>query len=258
MSLDRATFYDAELERHQRHLRAALDIGRRDHVLDIGCGAGQSTLEAARAAMEGEALGIDVAADMLAVARRRGAEAGIGNTRFELGDAQVHDFPPAHFDLCISRFGTMFFADPLAAFANIGKAMRPGARLVMMVWQSRERNEWAIGIREVLASVGVTPAGASPAFSLADPAVTKGILTVSGFAAVDFADIHEPVFYGPTVDAAHGAAVDLFLPKDGLADASASKARERLRTLLEAHSTADGVLFDSRAWVVTARRTGAG
>ena len=255
MALDRAAFYDAELHRHQGHFRAALGVGLKDRVLDIGCGAGQSTREAARAAAEGSVLGVDVAEDMLEIARRRSAEAGLHNTAFELGDAQVHRFPAAYSDLCISRFGTMFFADPVAAFTNIGRAMRPGARLVMMVWQGREQNEWAIAIQQALAPAGTSSTQASPAFSLADRAVTSRILTAAGFASIDFAEVHEPVFYGPNVDAAHDAVVGLFM-RDSFAGtgSTADEAHKRLRALLEAHATADGVLFDSRAWIVTARR----
>lgn len=256
MALDRAAFYDAELQRYQEHFRAALKVGLQDRILDIGCGAGQSTREAARAAAEGSAFGVDVSEDMLDVARRRSAEAGLRNISFDLGDAQVHDFPTAHFDLCISRFGTMFFADPVAAFANIGRAMRRGARLVMMVWQDREHNEWAVAIQQALAPAGEASTTASPAFSLADRSVTSRILSAAGFAAIDFADIHEPVFYGPNVDAAYEAVAGLFLSKDKLAGTSpaADEVHQRLRALLKARLTVDGVLFDSRAWIVTAHR----
>jgi SAM-dependent methyltransferase len=255
MALDRADFYDAELRRHHEHFRAAINTDLRDRVLDIGCGAGQSTREAARAALAGSVVGVDVSEEMLEVARRRGAEAGLRNIAFELGDAQVHRFPAAHFDLCISRFGAMFFADPVAAFANVGRASRPGARLVLMVWQSRERNEWALAIRDALAPASFSPADESPAFSLGDPEVTARILTAAGFGAIDFADVHEPVFYGPDVDAAQDAVVGLFLAKDQRADTTSAtdEALRRLRAVLNAHLTADGVLFDSRAWIVTAR-----
>jgi ubiquinone/menaquinone biosynthesis C-methylase UbiE len=88
---------------------------------------------------------------MLERARLRTAEEGLHNVTFEHGDAQVHPFPLARFDVVISRFGTMFFADPIAAFTNIARAARTGARLVMMVWQSEERNEWATAVRHALA-----------------------------------------------------------------------------------------------------------
>jgi SAM-dependent methyltransferase len=256
MAFDRAAFYDAELRQHQEHFRAALKVGPSSRVLDIGCGAGQTTREAASTAVEGFVVGVDVSAEMLEIARQRAAEAGLRNVTFELGDAQTHDFPAEHFDLCISRFGTMFFADPLAAFANIGRAMRPGARLVMMVWQGRESNEWAVAIQDALAPINVSPAKVSPAFSLADHAVTTRILTASGFVSIDFTDVHAPVFYGPNVAAAHEAVVGLFLSEDRLIDRGVAKvqAAERLHALVDAHMTADGVLFDSRAWIVTARR----
>lgn len=90
-------------------------------------------------------------------------------------DAQVHPFPPAAFDLCISRFGTMFFADPVAAFTNIGRALRPSARLVMLVRQTRERNEWPGEIRQALGAPTAVSSGAGwTPFSLGDPAGDGG------------------------------------------------------------------------------------
>lgn len=259
MTFDRADFYDAELQRHNARFRAALEIGPRDRVLDIGCGAGQTTREAARLANEGSVLGVDVSEDMLRIARRRSAEEGLPNVAFELGDAQVLAFPDAHFDLCVSRFGTMFFADPVAALANIGRAMRPGARLVLLVWQGGERNEWATAIPEALGLGNVPSANAAPAFSLGDRAVTTRTLTAAGFVSIDFAEVHEPVFYGPSVDAAQDAIVELFVPKEALADRkTAAETRRRVRALAEAHLTPAGVLFDSRAWIVTARRPSEG
>lgn len=255
MAFNRADFYDAELRRHDEHFRAALKVGPRDHVLDIGCGAGQSTREVARIAVRGSVVGVDVSEEMLDVARRRSAADGLRNVVFERADAQVQAFPAAHFDLCVSRFGVMFFADPIAAFTNIARAMRPGARLVLMVWQSRDRNAWATALQDVLAGDSQV-ANAPPAFSLSDPAVTTGILTAAGFASIDFAEVHEPVFYGPNISAAYDAIVELFLgkPTPDVADAAGEERLQRLRTLLDAHLTADGVLFDSRAWIVSARR----
>ena len=102
---------------------AAVEPG--EQVLDLGCGCGATTRDAARAAGDGAAVGIDLSSQMLDIARRRAAEEGLDNVSFVHGDAQVHAFPPATFDVVISRFGAMFFADPVAAFANVGGAMRP-------------------------------------------------------------------------------------------------------------------------------------
>ena len=116
---------------------------------------------------------------MLERARRLSDDEGLANITYQQADAQVHRFPPTRFDLCISRFGTMFFADPVAAFTNIGRALRPAARLVLLVWQERDRNEWATAIRQALTAAAATPRGPDP-FSLADPTVTEGILAAAG------------------------------------------------------------------------------
>lgn len=254
--LNRADFYDAELKRHNGHLRAAASVGIRDRVLDIGCGAGQTTREAARVAVEGNAIGVDVSSEMLEVARRRSDEAGLRNVAFEQGDAQHHAFAAASFDLCISRFGVMFFTDPAAALANIARALRPGARLVWMVWQSQQRNEWSGAIQQALTPTTAASADVSRPFSLGDPTIVTELLSTAGFVSIDFTDVREPVFYGPDVDRAVDAVMDLYFVKDALArtDEAPDKALQRLRDLLEAHMTEEGVLFDSRAWIITARR----
>ena len=165
--------YDAELRLHNEVLRLAYGIRRQDRVLDIGCGAGQSTREAARMAAAGSALGVDVSGLMIDRARQLAHAEGLRNVTFEQADVQVHRFPPERFDVAISRFGTMFFLDPLAAFANIARALRLAGRLVMMVWQEHERNEWSMTIQGSLAGNDTTPAPPSEAqdpFSLADPA----------------------------------------------------------------------------------------
>jgi SAM-dependent methyltransferase len=256
MTTNFADFYDAELERHNVHLRAAADVGVHDRVLDIGCGAGQTTRQAARVATEGIVVGIDTSAEMLEIARQRATEAGLRNAVFELGDAQGHAFPPAGFDLCMSRFGVMFFADRGAAFANLGRAVRPGGRLTWMVWQSQKyNNEWSTAIRQALGLDDPIPTEAAAAFSLGDPAIVTEQLSAAGFTSIDFAEVHEPVFYGQNVDAARDALTSFEFVKTALARADVpDNALRRLRGQLEAHSTADGVFFDSRACIVTALR----
>jgi SAM-dependent methyltransferase len=247
--------FEAEDRRHNARFREAAAVGPRDRVLDIGCGTGKSTREAARAATSGSALGVDLSARMLAEARRLAAGEGLHNVTFRQADAQVHRFQAEYFDLCVSRFGSMFFADPAAAFANIGHALRPGARLVLLVWQARDRNEWSVAIRETV--LGDTSAPASPAFSLADPAVAEAILDSAGFSGIGFTDVHEPVSYGPDAAVAFDMVSGMRSTVDmlaGLDAGQAERALERLRVMLAARETADGVLFDSRTWIVTARR----
>jgi SAM-dependent methyltransferase len=128
--------------------------------------------------------------------------ADLHNVSFRMADAQVHRFQRARFDLCISRFGTMFFADPVAAFPNIGLALRPGGRLVMLVWQAADRNEWSSVLRRA------HTAGPDP-FSLADRPTTEGILAAAGFDRIAFTEVHEPVYYGPDSATAYDAVLQL-------------------------------------------------
>jgi SAM-dependent methyltransferase len=220
----RFDFFDQEMRLHNERLRAAAAIQPGERVLDVGCGAGQTSIEAARAG--GRVLGVDVSQRMLERARQRAG----GSVEFVLADAQTHPFERASFDVVVSRCGLMFFADPDAAFRNIAGALRPGGRLAGLIWQGYEDNEWATAL-------GVT----REPFSLGDPEATRALLERAGFRDVSFEDVDEPVFYGDDVDAAYDWA-SWFAPL----------AEDELRELLAAHRTRDGVLFGSRAWIVSA------
>ncbi|MBO0866483.1 MAG: class I SAM-dependent methyltransferase [Mycobacterium sp.] len=143
----RSTSYDAELRRHSEVLRRACAIQSTDHVLDIGCGSGQTARQAARKAHAGSALGVDVSAPAIERARELAQREGLQDVTFECADAETYRFWQERFDVAISRFGTMFFADPAKAFANVGRALKLARRLVMMVCQAHERNEWDVAIR---------------------------------------------------------------------------------------------------------------
>ena len=256
-----AALFDDEVRPHNERFRAAAQVGSGNRVLDIGCGTGQSTREAARAASGGSALGVDLSAQAVDLARQLSEREGLRNVTYLQADAQVHRFPPRHFDLCISRFGTMFFADPAAAFSNIGTALRPGGRLVMLVWQGRDRNEWSTAIRQAIVGPDALrpdqPGPGPDPFALGDPAVARGILAASGFAEVGFTDVDEPVYYGQDPAVAYDLVLGLRDPKDllaGLDAAAAEPARQRLRATLAEHDTGSGVFFGSRAWIITARR----
>jgi SAM-dependent methyltransferase len=218
--------YDAELRRYDAVLRRAAAVRPGERVLDVGCGTGSTTRAAARSGAH--ALGVDVSEK--AIARARELSAGIPNVAFERADAQTADL--GEHDLVVSRFGTMFFADPAAAFANLHRALRPGGRLVMLVWQAADRNEWATAL-------GTTDAGPDP-FSLAEPVA---VVEAAGFDGVMLTDVHEPVHYGADVEEA-------FAWVSGFSCVPQPIDETRLRE----HLTADGVTFDARAWLVTARR----
>jgi SAM-dependent methyltransferase len=162
--------------------------------------------------------------------------------------------------LAISRFGTMFFDNPTDAFANIRRALRPTGRLAMMVWQARELNEWAVAIRQALGveEGQVAPPSERPnAFSLADQRGVERLLEAAGFAEVAFTDVDEPVYYGPDVVAAldwvSGFSTTAAVLR-GPDQAAAARAADRLREVLAAHTSDEGVWFDARSWIITARR----
>jgi SAM-dependent methyltransferase len=247
--------YDGELQALYPHLREAAAIAAGDRVLDVGCGAGQTTRDAARAAAPSPAIGIDVSEALLEQARERSA--GIANVTYVLADAQTHPFPAAQFDVAISRFGTMFFAEPVAAFANIARALRRGGRLVQLVWQAHERNEWA---REIDHALGLPPSN-SDAFSLGEPARTRGILDRAGFGGIQFAEVHEPIFYGPDAAAAVEFVSAFQCTRDALAalaPGEGERALDRLHALMDRHHSVEhGVAFDAAAWIITAQRRAA-
>lgn len=156
-------------------------------AFDIGCGAGDTTLAAAdRIGGGGHVEGIDISATLLAVARRRAG--GRRDVSFTLADAQTHPFPADAADLVLSRFGMMFFADPAMALANLGRALKPGGRIVFVTWADLARNPWN---REARAA-GVARLGAVPPdpprepgqFAFAEIDYVTGLLAGAGFDAV--------------------------------------------------------------------------
>ena len=243
---------------HQPFLGAA-GIASGDKVLDIGCGTGQTTRDAARAASSGWALGIDLSAQMIGLARRLAAEHGIANASFEQADAQIHPFPAGSFDVAISRTGTMFFGDPAAAFANIARALRPGGRLTMLVWQGPEHNEW---IRELSAALAAgrdlpaPPPGAPGPFSLADPERARALLASTGFSGIEAHGLREPMWFGTDADDAHGFVLGLLgWMLAGTDGHQRDQALGNLRATVTAHDTGHGVFYQSGTWLIHATRT---
>lgn len=159
-------------------------------VLDLGCGSGRTTLElAARVGPGGAVTGVDISAEMLAHGRAQAAQLGAGNVEFLHADTQVHDFGQARFDAAYSRFGVMFFTDPVAAFTNVRRALRPEGTLSFVCWQRVLDNEWMLIPRTAVAEVtGAQAPVAGPdepgPFSLADPARVRAVLGAAGFSSV--------------------------------------------------------------------------
>ncbi len=258
----------AENARHQRmmgphtaRLLAAAAIGPGERVLDIGCGCGDTTVEAARRAPEGEAVGVDLSAVMLAEARRLAGREQAGNVRFEQADAQTHPFPAAAFDVALSRFGVMFFGDPAAAFANIAAAIRPGGRLAFVCWQDPSNIEYFTLPARAIAPYVSLPAPPGPGepgpFSLASPQRIRTLLTGAGFGGVTIEDVSVRTWIGRDADDVIGYYRAGPLGRSALANASEdtiAQTTRALRDALQPHQDEHGVHLGAAAWVVTATR----
>jgi SAM-dependent methyltransferase len=177
---------DAQLEPLGREAQRVLAPRPGERVLDVGCGAGQTSLALAEAvAPRGEVLGVDLSQPLLDVARVRAAGLPV---RFEIADAQTSDFGGEPFDAIYSRFGVMFFADPVAAFANLKKALKPGGRLAFVCWRSFDENDLMRAPLDAALPFIPPPAPSDPTapgpFAFADPERIRAILTGAGFAEV--------------------------------------------------------------------------
>ncbi|MDN3297577.1 class I SAM-dependent methyltransferase [Streptomyces ficellus] len=253
--------WDAVNEGFNEQLLGAAAIGPYDRVLDIGCGAGRTTRLAARRAVNGHALGVDLSAPMLERARESARRERVGNVSYEQGDAQVHAFEPGAFDVAVSRFGVMFFADPTAAFAHIGRALRPGGRLAFVCAAQAEGNQWLAAIaalRDILPMGGFGATGGPGMFSLADPDTVRGVLRAAGFQDIGTEYVEAPGTWGR--DAEDAAA---FLLDSGpgrhlmgqVGPEARDRARRRLVATLRAYDRGDGALrLRGNAWLVTATR----
>ncbi|MFQ5666672.1 MAG: class I SAM-dependent methyltransferase [Candidatus Binatia bacterium] len=236
-----------------------------EHVVDVGCGCGTTTLDMARrVGPNGSALGIDVSTVMLEQACAWAQTEGIANIRFENADAQTYAFVPASVDVLFSRFGVMFFADPDAAFTRLCHALRPGGRLAFVCWQAPERNPWLMrpfqAASQYVALPPRPPEGAPGPFALADAHRVRGILSRAGFTGIRFENVQQAVAIGGGVDLDRtvdfllqmgptGAALRQAGPK--IRPVAARAVRETLLPFL----TPQGVYMPAAAWIVTAQRS---
>jgi SAM-dependent methyltransferase len=252
---DNAEFFDRSIAVYHGQLMATAAIGERDRVLDVGCGTGQATRDAARAASAGSALGVDLSSSMLDLARRRASDEGVTNATFIHADAQIHPFEPAGHDVAISRSAAMFFGDHVAAFTNIASALRPSGRLVLMTWQPLPHQEWMREFSAALAAgrdLPSPPPDAGP-FALSEPDRIRTLLTSAGFADIEVDGTTSSMWFGNDADEAHRVMLGLLgWMLEGLDEHGCARASEALHDTMAAHETADGVLFESAAWITHA------
>ena len=250
--------YDEMLAPFTDRLLGAAAISGADRVLDIGCGFGPTTLAAARIAKE--VVGVDLSGALLSLARERADLQGLTNVTFEKADVQVHDFASPDFDVAISRFGVMFFDDPVAAFANIASALRPGGRLAFVAWANVLDNDW-VAVPGAAAAQFVELPSSDPLapgpFALENPERTKTILVDAGFEDVNFDPVYEKLSLGSDPTDATEFFRHTGFAERVLADADAEtvdRVAQAVKQTFANYATPGGVKLGSKAWIVTCRR----
>jgi SAM-dependent methyltransferase len=258
------TLWAAEHERLDRQIRAlgaeglkVLAAAPGEKVLDIGCGTGRTSLAIAEAVgASGHVVGVDVSRPMLAVAEAAGAR--VPQLRFIAGDAQTFPFDEGGFDAVFSRFGVMFFADPVAAFANIRRALKPGGRLVFVCWQPLALNDWMrLPLEAALPLLPPLPPPdplAPGPFAFADGERVRGILEAAGFSAIALAPHAQPIGGNSLAET-----LDLTMKVGPLgailreAPALAPGVTAAVEAALVPHVRDGGVWLQGAVWIVSAR-----
>jgi SAM-dependent methyltransferase len=250
--------FDASLRDYQPVFVEAAALASTDSVLDVGCGCGETSLDAARIVTSGSVLGVDLSAAMLQVARTRARSSGLHNATFLQADAQVHEFAPATYDVVIGRTSAMFFGDLPAALANLASALRPGGRLVLLVWQPLARQEWLRCILGALAAgrdLAPPPPEAPGPFALSEPDRIHAVLGAAGFERPQLRDLRRRMHFGATAEEATAflGEFNAWMLRDLDAERKAA-ALQALATTMREHERTEGVAFDSATWLVTATR----
>ncbi len=245
--------------------RIGLEPGMR--ALDIGCGFGETTRQiAAKVGPTGHVLGTDCCEPFLDVGRADAAAAGLTNITFQVTDAQVSAFEP-EFDLAFARFGTMFFQSPVAGMRNVGTALRPGGKLLMIVWRPLEANPWMSFAKEIVQRYLPPPPDDAPncgpgPFSMADPEVVQAILLKAGYEDVAFEQTDAVVRAGASIDEAVefqlslGPAAEIFRDGGDQSEHLRPAIEADMRAVLADYARDDGVWMGTSSWAVTARRAG--
>ncbi|MFE5289870.1 class I SAM-dependent methyltransferase [Nocardia sp. NPDC056611] len=246
--------YDAVNHGFDEPLLTTARIADGHRVLDIGCGNGQLTRAAARRAGAGSATGVDLSGPMLARARERAAAEAVPNVGFEQGDAQIHPFPDAAYDAALSRFGIMFFTDPVAAFANIARALRPGGRLAFAAMTPLPGTDLGAVFGAAAAHLGdfaVSPAEGP----FSEPDRIRDLLSAAGFGEIGVDYREADGIWGDDI----ADATDFIMGwgpvrfhRSLAGFATDTEVRQAISTALIPYATSGGVVLRGSAWLVTA------
>jgi len=256
------------LTHHGEAIFPNLNVKEGDSVLDVGCGFGDTAIKLAhRVGAQGRVLGMDCCDAFMDYGIKEAAEERLDNVTFENGDALIMPFDP-EFDFVFSRFGTMFFSNPVAAMRSMRTALRSGATMTHIVWRTPNDNPWLSMAKEV--ALGILPppgddartCGPGP-FSMANQEMATGMMKSAGYENIEFERVDAPILVGHSVqDAidfqlALGPAGEVFREAGGEAE---EKRKEIKASLAEPigreKKEADGIVMDSSSWVISATNSG--
>ena len=250
--------FDRLLEPFGLETLRTLALTADERVLDIGCGCGHTTLDiAARVGTQGSVVGIDISAPMLEIAQRRPLPVGAGEVEFRQVDAQCADLGRSSFDAAFSRFGVMFFSDPVAAFANIRAALKPGGRVGFVCWRPLEANPWILepleAARPFLPSLPPLDPTAPGPFAFADDSRVRALLSAAGFGDIAIRPFDTRIG-GRNLDDALQLAFRVGPLGTAIRENPSCEAllSDSVRAVLANHVTPNGVLMCAAVWIVHA------
>ena len=258
------------LSRHSEAVFPALPVQEGDHVLDVGCGFGDTAIRLAElVGPEGRVFGIDCCDAFLDYARAEVRSRGLTNVSFVRGDAEIA-LPTNQYDFVFARFGTMFFANPVAGLRNMRRALRPGGRMVHIVWRDRADNPWLSMAKDVvlrflpLPGADAQSCGPGP-FSMSDESIARAMMTAAGYEQIEFRRVDAPVLVGKDVEDAIAFQLAIGPAGEVFREAGAQAEQRRVQieaalaeAILRQKSVADGIVMDSSSWVISAINPGGG
>lgn len=251
------------LTHHSEAVFPKLPVKKGDRVLDVGCGFGDTAIKLARiVGPEGEVVGIDCCDAFLSAAEADREQAGVKNLRFIRGDAEIA-LPDSAFDFVFARFGTMFFANPVAGLRNMRRALRPGGRMTHIVWRNPADNPWLSMAKDIVLRFLPPPGenartcGPGP-FSMDDEPMVRKMMEIAGYDDITFERVDAPVLVGHDVrDAidfqlAIGPAGEVFREAGEVAEARRPEIEAALAEAIRAQTTsAEGIVMPSSSWVIS-------
>ncbi len=251
------------LTHHSEAIFPSLPVKAGDRVLDVGCGFGDTAIKLARlVGPSGHATGVDCCEAFMAYGRREAEGEGLDNIDFIEADALTAPFEPEH-DFVFSRFGTMFFASPVAGLRNMRAALKPGGIMTHIVWRTRADNPWLSMAKDVVLKFLPPPGedaltcGPGP-FSMADEEMVTGMMKAAGYADISFRRVDAPVLIGHNIDdaidfqLALGPAGEVYREAGAMAEERRDEIRAALAEAIAAQTTSDeGIFMASSSWVIS-------